>query len=457
MTITLRNYQQEAINKARQAFADGFKAVCLVLPCRSGKSVLAAYIAKTNTDRKRRVLFLVHRIELCEQITETFVKFGVDMNYCSVDMVQTVTNHTDEIDEPYIIITDEAHHSLCKTYRKIYDTFPSAYKIYFTATPVRLDGRGLDEICDTLVVGTTCGWLQENAYLSYYDYYAPTLADFSDCRKARGDFVKSEVHNRMSSKKIYGDVIKHYKELCNGKKAIAYCASVEHSKTMCEEFNANGIPAAHIDSKTPKTERKMIMDAFRSGEIMILCNYEIVGEGLDVPDCEVCLLLRATASLTLFVQMACRCLTYYKNKRAIILDFVGNYTRFGMPTQDREWQLKGGYKRERQSNDDGTYKIRVCKNCFGTFETADICPYCNTPYVTPKKEIEQIKEARLEKVKQSKAVQLQNYQLRVQAEMSQVKDIMSCKSFFEMQQWCKAHGKKSGYAYIMAKKKGFVK
>ena len=456
MEFKLREYQKQTLDKAREEFARGKKSICVVSPCRSGKSVLAAYIAKQNTDKQRRVLFMVHRIELCEQITKTFENFGVDMTYCDVVMVQTITRHIAEIDEPYIIITDEAHHSLANTYKRIYEAFPNAYKIYFTATPVRLDGKGLGNVCESLVVSVTCDYLQDNNYLARYDYYAPTLADFSDTKKVRGEFDKTEVYEKVNKKAIYGDIVKHYQELCNGKQAIAYCASVEHSQKVAKEFNDNGIAAEHIDGKTPKEQRKRIMDDFRDGKIKILCNYEIVGEGLDVPDCEVCLLMRATASLTLFVQMACRCLTYKPNKRAIILDFVGNYTRFGMPTQNRVWDLRDGYKKEKQSNDDGTFKIRVCKKCYGTFETAPVCPYCGEPYITTHKEIEQITEARLQKVEQNKAVRRENFTLKVQNEMRHVDNVYDCKSIFELVQWCKVHGKKQGYAYIIAKKKGLM-
>lgn len=454
--IKLRTYQEDAINKAREAYREGNNSVCLVLPCRSGKTVIAAYIAKRNTDAKRKVLFLVHRIELCEQTEKTFVNLGVDMNYCKVMMIQTATKRISEIEEPYFIIVDEGHHGISNTYRKVFDAFPNCRKLFLTATPTRLDGKGLGNICDSIVVGVTANWLKENNYLSDYDYYAPTLADFSDCKKSKGDFEKKEVAERMSSRKIYGDVVKHYKEICNGKKAIAYCASVEHSKKMCEEFNSKGIPAAHIDGKTPKKQREEIMKKFRTGEYKILCNYEIVGEGLDVPDCEVCLLIRPTASLCLFVQMACRCLTYKENKRAIILDFVGNYERFNFPTIDREWSLKDGVKKQRTVNSDGTLKVRVCQNCFGTFKTADVCPYCGEKYKVTKKELETIEEARLQKVQERVAKRKENYQKLVQERMKNVDNIFECTTFFEISQWCKVHGKKQGYGYIIAKKKGLI-
>ena len=456
MEINLRNYQQQAINKARYKFASGKKSVCLVLPCRAGKSVIAAYMAKRNTDMQKHVLVLIHRIELKEQLEETFKKFDIDMNFCDVYMVQSFFKNKENIYKKYkLIITDEGHHGLCKTYKKIYDFYPEAFKIFFTATPVRLDGRGLDDICDDLVVGVTSNWLMENRYLSKYKYYAPSLEDFSNCQIKRGDYVQEEVFEKLNKTKIYGDILKHYNKLCNGKQAIAYCASVEHSKLVCKEFNDNGIRAAHIDGTTSSQERKNIMEDFRKGKIRILCNYEIVGEGLDVPDCEVCLLLRATASLCLYIQMACRCLTYKANKEAIILDFVGNYTRFGMPTADRQWVLHGKIDDYENEDDDGSFKIRVCKNCFSTFEKADECPYCGAEYEVTKAELQNYKNIELKEIEEAQALRLQRIRDNVYKKVSTYSSPQECKSWMELVQWVKLKGYKPGYAFILNKKLGF--
>lgn len=456
MEINLRGYQEQAINKARYKFANGRKSICLVLPCRAGKSVIAAYMAKRNTDLKKNVLVLIHRIELKEQLEETFKKFEIDMNYCDVFMVQSFFKNTDDIYKRYnLIITDEGHHGLCKSYKKIYDFYPDAFKIFFTATPIRLDGKGLGDICDDLVVGVTSEWLMENNYLSRYKYYAPLVEDFSNCKKRGGDYISEEVFEKMNKKRIYGDIIKHYNNLCKGKQAIAYCASVEHSKLVCNEFNENGIPAAHIDGTTDSKERKKIMEDFRIGKIKILCNYEIVGEGLDVPDCEVCLLLRATASLCLYIQMACRCLTYKNNKQAIILDFVGNYTRFGMPTDNREWVLNGKIAEYENEDDDGSFKLRICKNCFSTFEKADKCPFCGAKYETTKVELENYKNIELKEIERQQAIKMQKIREAVYKKVSEYKSPKECKNWMEIVQWVKLKGYKPGYAFILNKQLGF--
>ena len=146
MSNQLRPYQNDLIDRVRQSYLQGFKAPCIVLPCGGGKSVIVADIAKKTTLKGNRVLFIVHRKELCEQIENTFKWWGVDMSLCIVAMVQTVSRRLDKIKPPSLIITDENHHSLANSYKKIYEAFPNAKRVGVTATPIRLDGSGLADV-----------------------------------------------------------------------------------------------------------------------------------------------------------------------------------------------------------------------------------------------------------------------------------------------------------------------
>ncbi len=141
--MNLRPYQTALVQKVHDNFRRGVKWACIVLPCGGGKSVIVAEIARRTTQKLNRVLFLVHRIELCEQIERTFRAWGVDMDFCQIMMVQTACRRLKKIPRPVLIITDETHHSKSNSYRKIYDFFPDAYRVGVTATPVRLDGSGL--------------------------------------------------------------------------------------------------------------------------------------------------------------------------------------------------------------------------------------------------------------------------------------------------------------------------
>lgn len=351
-----------------------------VLGCGGGKSVIQAQIAKQATDKGNRVLFLVHRRELCEQIVRTFTGQGVDMKLCTVGMVQTVSRHLDSIEPPALIITDEAHHSTAKTYRKIYDRFPDALLLGFTATPVRLNRGGLGEVYEDLIESVSTRWLIDHGFLADYKYYSLPLADTSKLHTRAGEFRQSEVEELMDSKAIYGGTVEQWERLAKGRKTICYCSSVETSKRTADEFTAAGYSAYSLDGKTPPEVRVCVLEQFRRGEITVLCNCELFGEGLDVPDCECTVLLRPTQSLTLYIQQAMRSMRYMEGKTAIIIDHVGNCYRHGLPDDNREWSLEPKHKQE------STVKIRECKECLAVYPPSlSKCPYCGAEAVTERR------------------------------------------------------------------------
>lgn len=371
MKVELRPYQQQLIDDVRTSLLRGHKAVVAVLGCGGGKSVIQGSIAKASTDKGNQVLFLVHRKELCKQIENTFRSLGVNMAWCDVMMVQTASRRLNSLPDYDLIITDECHHSTANTYRKIYDHYSDITRLGFTATPIRLNKGGLGEVYSDLITSVSTRWLIDNGYLAPYKYYSVKLADTSNLHTVAGEFKQDEVQQLMENKEIYGDTVKQWKRLAEGKKTIVYCASVEASKMTAERFISEGYSCVAIDGKTPQSERENAMARFRSGEITILCNCELFGEGLDVPDCECVVLLRPTQSLTLHIQQSMRSMRYKPNKTAIIIDHVGNCYRHGLPDDEREWSLEPKKKQE------NIVKIRECKTCFAVYPpTMEKCPYC---------------------------------------------------------------------------------
>lgn len=369
--MKLREYQADLIGKIRLAILHGSKSIVSVLGCGGGKSVIQAEIARSATGKGNRVLFLVHRKELCEQITGTFTAQGVDMGLCSVSMVQTVSRHIDKLPEPRIIITDEAHHSTAASYKKIYAAFPDACRLGFTATPCRLNKGGLGEVYDKLITSVTTQWLIEHNYLSPYKYYSVKLADTSGLHIKAGDYKADEIAELMQNKEIYGETVKQWEKLAKNKKTIAYCASVEAAEQTAEQFRKAGYTAASLSGSTPKELRAQIMQDFRDSKIMILTNCELFGEGLDVPNCECTVLLRPTQSLTLYIQQSMRSMRYMPGKTAIIIDHVGNCYLHGLPDDNREWTLEPKKKQENM------VKIRECPQCYAVYPpTQQKCPYC---------------------------------------------------------------------------------
>ena len=369
--MKLREYQADLIGKIRLAILHGSKSIVSVLGCGGGKSIIQAEIARSATAKGNRVLVLVHRKELCEQITGTFTAQGVAMDLCSVSMVQTVSRHIDKLPEPRIIITDEAHHSTAASYKKIYAAFPDACRLGFTATPCRLNKGGLGEVYDKLITSVTTQWLIEHNYLSPYKYYSVKLADTSGLHIKAGDYKADEIAELMQNKEIYGETVKQWEKLAKNKKTIAYCASVEAAEETAEQFRQAGYTAASLSGSTPKELRAQIMQDFRDSKIMILTNCELFGEGLDVPDCECTVLLRPTQSLTLYIQQSMRSMRYMPGKTAIIIDHVGNCYLHGLPDDNREWTLEPKKKQENM------VKIRECPQCYAVYPpTQQKCPYC---------------------------------------------------------------------------------
>ena len=180
-------------------------------------------------------------------------------------------------------------------------------RVLFTGSPVRLDGKPLD-LADSMVIGVSVKELIKQGKISDFIYYAPDLnIDLSQVKKNCGDYNNEQLGDVMCNKKIYGDILKYYKKLAKGKQAITYCVNVRHSQEVCEMFNEHKISARHIDSHTPEKEREQVLQDFKEGKFKILCNCNLISEGISLPSAEVGILLRPTCSLALFLQQRYAC------------------------------------------------------------------------------------------------------------------------------------------------------
>ncbi len=387
--ISLRSYQEIMLAGMHEEFDIGRKRVCLVAPCGAGKTVLMAWIALQASLKRLRVLFAVHRQELIAQSSQTLANAGIHHGviaprqktgpeHIQVGMVMSIAKRLERLEEPDVIIFDEAHHAAANTWKKIIEAYPKAYIIGLTATPERMSGQGLGDIFQSLVVGPNVKQLIEWGNLAPFRYYAPPIrADFSKLRVKYGEYVKDDVETEMNRSEIIGNAIEHYRKLADGKKAICYCAGRAHSEHTAAMFTKNGIPALHIDGETPDIERKKAITAFRSGEIKVLCNVDLISEGFDVPSMEAVILLRPTKSLTLHVQQSMRPMRPDENnpeKVAVIIDHVGNVYRHGLPDEERFWTLATREKQERE------ILLRQCPQCYAAHKPARICPFCGYEY-----------------------------------------------------------------------------
>ena len=442
--MKLRDYQEELVDGIKQSMIAGNHSIIVQSPPRSGKTVVMAHIAKSATDKNNKVLFFSHRKEINEQVYKTFENNEVNMDLVTIGGVQSLVRKLDKLDEPTIILIDEAHHSKASSYKKIIDYFPNAYKLLFTGTPVRLDGSGFDDIADDLILGKSVKWLQKHGRIAPFKYYAPQLIDVAGLKKRAGEFTKQSVDDTMKTV-VFGDVIGHYEKLAKGKQAIVYTHSVEASENVSKAFNDAGYNSTAVSGKTPKEEREAAMRAFRNGDLKIMVNCELFTEGIDLPNVDVCIMLRPTQSLSLYLQFAMRALNPREGKTAIIIDHVGNVERFGLPNQDREWSLHGIIKKK-QAAKIGEPTVRVCEMCFATFWSKErICPECGYENEPTKQEIELIREAELKEIKEE-----QQRKIREKVQTYVTPDM--CQSMDELKEYQLLHGYKNGWCWYQAKR-----
>lgn len=449
--MKLRSYQTKGINDIRQKF-DTCRKVCFVAPCGAGKTLAMAYMARAALSRGKRTIFLVHRRELIQQASRTLTEYGIPHgingatdHLIQIASVQTVVRRLAKIGIPDLVILDECHHATSSTWKKCLEYWANAYVVGLTATPARLNGQGLGDVFEGMVIGPTARELIELGFLTPYKYYAPPqVADFDGVKITMGDYDGQEIEIRVNKPKVIGDAISHYTKLAPGKQAIAYCASVAHSQNTADAFNAAGITAKHIDGTTPASERDMAIEDFRAGRITVLCNMDLIGEGFDVPTMEVVILLRPTQSLVLFIQQSMRGMRPDKNnpfKTAIILDHVGNVFRHGLPDDPREWSLEGVSKRKK--SEAGTVGIRTCLNCYLCHSPAPVCPYCGYEYQMTARQL--AAEAGELKEYDAKIIELSKRKKRIELNM--------CKTIADLKQYAKENNYAAGWVWHRAKLK----
>ena len=383
--MQLRGYQQQAIDDLRDAYRSGKRAPLLAAPTGMGKTVILATIAAQAAARGRHVLILVHRRELIHQTSSKLQWVGLEHGVIAaghsatdarvqVASVQTLVRRLPSMAwHPSLVIIDEAHHAAAGSWRRILDHWPDAYRLGVTATPCRLDGRGLSEAFDQLVLGPSVADLTSWGFLSTARIYAPpVVADLSAIRRRAGDYANDQAAAAMDRPTVTGDAISHYQRLAAGQQAIAFCCNVTHAVSVCDAFKTAGIGAALLLGNTP--DRDQVVADYAAGSVRVLVTVDVVSEGFDVPAASCAILLRPTQSLGLYLQQVGRVLRPAPGKpHALILDHVGNVTRHGFPDDPRQWSLAEGAVRQSGT---AAPSVRTCPECFAAFKPAPICPVC---------------------------------------------------------------------------------
>lgn len=359
--IRLYNYQAEMKERIDVAFRS-YRSVMVQMPTGTGKTVLLSEVVKSEEQRVKNpwVWIVVHRRELVEQIRDT-LNTMLSCPYSTLDTtspllsensrikvmsIQWLSRHyQDMAEKPSLIVIDEAHHAVAKTYAEVMNAYPEARELGVTATPCRLNKKGFTDLFDVLLQSWPTKKFIADGRLSLYDYMS-IKADSIDQRMvfgltkrgADGDFSLKEMSEKL-------DVQPSIERLCDtilryapNKKGIVYAIDIKHAEHIAEQYRVHGIHAVAISSKTPNDERRLTIDKFKAGLIQVLVNVDLFGEGFDCPDVEFIQLARPTLSLAKYLQQVGRGMRVFEGKKfCLILDNVGLYRLFGLPSDERDW------------------------------------------------------------------------------------------------------------------------
>jgi superfamily II DNA or RNA helicase len=379
MTIELRDYQMHAVEATRMCIRRGVRRVLVNAATGAGKTVIAAAIVRGAMEKGKRVLFLAHRRELimqcCAKLVEAGIAdFGVIMAGerlaqaaapVQVASIQTLLRR--DLPLADLLIIDEAHRASAGSYRTVLANYPDAVVLGLSATPERLDGRGLDDLFDELIVVESVPGLIERGYLLAPVCYVGPTGDLSGVRTRRGDYDEAQLAAAMDRPRLVGDIIGNWMRLAHGRPTVVFATSVAHAEHITLEFFAAGVPAACVSGETPLAQREAIIADWRAGVIQVVTNVLVFTEGFDMPELECCILARPTQSVTLYLQMVGRVMRPAPNKvRALVLDHAGCCVRHGGPHLHREWSLEGMAKRRRER----TEVQPVCGVCGLVYEAA---------------------------------------------------------------------------------------
>lgn len=425
-----RPYQAKAIHLIRQAWVQGMRRIVLVSPTGAGKTFMASEIIDGAVAKGNRVLFLAHRKELIDQCSKTLDEIGVDHGiiksghwrkrpHCPVQVasvqtlsskrrcpeckdhplrkqiakehggkvpktVEVLCDHCDStgyirrpLPEAKIVVIDETHRCLSPSYQEIIDGYPDAMILGLTATPWRLDGRGLAKMYQHLVATVQVQDLVDEGFLLPIRAFAPDLPDLSDVKTRRGDYDQSSISAIMNSRELVGNIVDHWHRLAEGQRTVVFASSVENSEHLVSRFRESGVAAEHLDGTMGDRDRTAVLGRLAEGTTRIVCNVDVLVEGYDLPSLGCVVLARPTKSLTRYLQQVGRGMRPHADQRYMVLiDHAGCVHEHGLPTDPRRWSLEDR-KRKKKSEAIDAAPCVICEKCGALRPSPDQpCPAC---------------------------------------------------------------------------------
>lgn len=387
--IELRDYQRDAIDKVNAAMAQGSRGTFLVMPTGAGKTVCFTSIIRDTVEAGGRCVILAHRQELIQQAGRSLDAFGLvhgvikagdstfpaaPVQVCSIDSMKTRALPW----VPDLIVIDEAHLAKAERYTGFLAKYPGARRLLVSATPIRQDGSGFDDLADTLIVGATISELIARGYLVPPVVYATEpIEGLAGVKKVAGDYAVGALEKLMTRTQLIGDVVKSYKAKADGRKGVVFCVGIRHSEMVAGYFNHKGIKAEHLDGTMSPEQRRAILGRLKTGETTIVCNAQVLCEGWDEPSISYIGMARPTKSLALYIQQGGRGLRTSPGKSdCVIIDHGRNTWEHGGLTDDRPWSLYGDGEVIRTRK-----RPKECLICAAYLPKSAIeCQYCGYVY-----------------------------------------------------------------------------
>lgn len=393
--MPLRIYQEHDLDLVRAAYREGFRRPLLVQPTGAGKGYLIAYIVHEASRRGFRIQFWVNRRTLVHDMSKRLDAIGVDHGvimsgakrkkpWLPVQVVSIDTLRNRAAPPPAdLVVIDESHFAVSQGWQDMIKLYPDARFLLTTATPIRLDGRGLGEIADVMIVGPSVQSLIDQGYLVPSEVYSFQPPDLSGVTKTGGDYNQKQLATATDKAVLVGDAVKTWLKLASDRKSVTFCVDKKHASHVAEEYRKAGVEAVDVNDETSDEDRDKIWRDFDVGGLRMVTSVGVISYGWDHPICSAVSLLRPTQSLQLHLQQIGRgCRPCPGKTNLLVLDHAGNHSRpgFGFYESPREWSLEGGLVRKPQ---DKVTPVATCKVCYLTFPSGpDRCPSCGA--VIPK-------------------------------------------------------------------------
>lgn len=439
--MDLRPYQTSAVDRVREAVSNGKRAVLLVAPTGSGKTVVAAHILRNIHQKGNSAIFMAHRRELIKQCSNKLTQFEVphslmmageerslmaEIQVCSIQTYHSRVTKRKTVLPPQadVVIIDEAHRSLSNSFLALKQEYPRAIFLGLTATPCRSDGGGLGAFYEELIEVSNPKELIDLGFLVPTRVIAPRLPDLRGLKIKQGDYENEELCKRMTP--MIGDMVSDWERYAKDRKTVIFAVNVAHSKHIQEMFSNNGYACDHLDGETPNDRRDEILNDLRSGKTQIVTNCQVLSEGWDEPSVSCVILARPTMSYGLYLQMTGRICRPSEGKTdSLIIDHAGSVYKHGFPQDSGGWELSEETKIDKVKNERLKKEPHpvTCMECFTVYTGMEYCPGCGCKPTQQSKSV-MMEEGRL-------------YEVKRQAEKEELEKVLNQPSEHTMEQ--KAH------------------